>query len=115
MLRLVNRAWHSPADSVFLTDLYGTFLSLPHIIPCSGLHGQSSCALWKRHPHARGVANARLIGSNVLRSILMNKQFFIFTDGSAIGNPGPAGLGSYRAPRDKAAGDRRISSVVNRL
>jgi ribonuclease HI len=21
----------------------------------------------------------------------MNKQFFIFTDGSAIGNPGPAG------------------------
>ncbi len=29
--------------------------------------------------------------------------------------PGPCRLGSYRDPRDKTAGDRRIGSVVDRL
>jgi ribonuclease HI len=45
----------------------------------------------------------------------MSKRLVIFTDGSAIGNPGSCRLGRYRDPGDKTAGDRWIPSVVNRL
>jgi hypothetical protein len=45
----------------------------------------------------------------------MNKQFFIFHRWLGHRQPRSCRLGSYRASRDKAAGDRRIGSVVNRL
>jgi len=44
----------------------------------------------------------------------MNKQFFIFTDGSASATQ-VCRLGGYRDPRDKAEGDRWIGPVVNRF
>ena len=44
----------------------------------------------------------------------MNKQFFIFTDGSAIGNPGPAGWAAiviHGTRRQEIAGSVPWSTV----
>ena len=44
----------------------------------------------------------------------MNKQFFIFTDGSAIGNPGPAGWAAiviHRTKRQEISGSVSWSTV----
>jgi hypothetical protein len=44
----------------------------------------------------------------------MNKQFFIFTDGSAIGNPGPAGWAAiviHGTRRQEIAGSAPWSTV----
>ena len=66
----INEHGIRPQTMVFLTDLYGTFPRLrTRLSRPLGLDWRPPGALWQRHSHARGVANAWHIGSDALRSI----------------------------------------------